>query len=196
MLRAACLALALLAGCAHGPANPYESASTIERSSFKPVRIPLPSGTRFRISQGAFGRYTHHDPGHEYTWDFDVPYGTPVLSVEDGDVLFVWEPPGEGGCDPKFNDSPHDIQIRHDDGTVAQYVHVQSEVKVGDRVVRGQRIAVTAKNGFICTPQLDFGIYQDTAHLPQSSQMRNIPLLFEGLPDGGLAREGYEGTVR
>lgn len=188
--------LSLIASCAHVPPNPYEAATPEEQAHFKTVMLPLPAGTRFKISQGAFGWNTHHDAGHEYTWDFDVPYGTSVLSVEDGTVIGVWEPEGTGGgCDPVFNNTPHTLQIRHDDGTVAQYVHIQARVKTGQRVKKGDTVAITVKNGFICTPQLDFGIYQDERHLYGSGQMRNIPLRFNGLPDGGMAREGYKGIV-
>lgn len=194
-LTIALIALTLASGCAHGPSNPYESSTSGEQARFKRVMLPFAPGTRFKISQGAFGWSTHHDPGHEYTWDFDVPYGTPVLSVEDGIVIGNYEPPGGGGCDPVFNDAPHTLHVRHEDGTVAQYVHIQSRVNVGQRVRKGEVIAVTAKNGFICTPQLDFGVYQDEQHLYGSRRMRNIPLLFNGLPDGGVAREGHSGQV-
>jgi hypothetical protein len=50
------------------------------------VKLPLAPGTRFVISQGAFGRDTHNQKGIEYRWDFDVPYATPVLAVEGGTV--------------------------------------------------------------------------------------------------------------
>lgn len=184
-----------LGACAHTPTNSYETSTPEERSHFKKVTLPLPEGTHFKISQGAFGCCTHNDPGHEYTWDFDVPYGTHVLSVEDGTVIQVWEPNQGGGCDRKYNESPHNIKIEHSDGTVAQYTHIHSVVKAGDTVKRGQTIAVTAGNGFICTPQLDFTIFKDRNHLFGSGQQRNIPLLFEGLPDSGMAHEGYEGVV-
>ncbi|MFL5814657.1 MAG: M23 family metallopeptidase [Bdellovibrionia bacterium] len=157
--------------------------------------MPLAEGTRFEISQGAFGRSTHNDPGHEYTWDFDVPYGTKVLAVEAGKVIQIWEPNSGGGCDPKFNNSAHNIQIEHADGTVAQYTHIQSLVHVGDSVKAGQPIAVTARNGFICTPQLDLTVFQDREHTFLKGNPRNIPVLFYGLPDGGMAHEGYKGKV-
>lgn len=184
--------LLILFSCAHVRSTPYEASTAEQRATFKKVALPLPSGTHFKISQGAFGLNTHHDLGHEYTWDFDVPFGTPVLAVEDGTVLQVWEPDLGGGCDAKYNSSPHNLKIKHADGTVAQYVHINSLVKVGDIVKQGQQIAVTTKNGFICTPQLDFGIYLDEQHLYGSGQMKSIPLLFEGLPDGGMAHEGLE----
>jgi murein DD-endopeptidase MepM/ murein hydrolase activator NlpD len=176
-----------VSSCAHTRHNPYEVATPVERADFKKIVLPLKKGTPFKISQGAFGSSTHNDPGHEYTWDFDVPYGTPVLSVEDGIVIQVWEPNLGGGCDRKYNESAHNVKVKHHDGTVAQYVHVHSLVKKGERVKQGQQIAVTAKNGFICTPQLDFGVYQDENHLYGSGRMKSIPLLFEGLPDGGIA---------
>jgi murein DD-endopeptidase MepM/ murein hydrolase activator NlpD len=186
----------VVSGCAHlRNETPYETSTELERSHFKKVVLPLSAGTHFKISQGAFGKSTHNNPGHEYTWDFDVPYGTPVLSVEDGTVYQVWEPNTGGGCEPKYNDSAHNIKIRHPDGTVAQYVHVSARVKVGQTVTKEQQIGVTAKNGFICTPQLDFGIYSDDKHLYGSGQMRSIPLLFTGLPDRGMAHAGYEGIV-
>ena len=183
----------LISACSSAPTqNAYESATPLQKAQFKKVMLPLSPETHFKISQGAFGKYTHHNEGHEYTWDFDVPLGTPVLSIDEGVVIQVWEPEsGGGGCDPKYSDDAHTIKIRHTDGTVAQYVHVQSQVKRGDYVQKRQVVAVTALNGFICTPQLDFGVYQDDRHHSGSRQMRSIPLVFEGLPDGGMAHEGY-----
>jgi murein DD-endopeptidase MepM/ murein hydrolase activator NlpD len=188
-------ALLATAACARVRSSPYESSTIDERAHFKRVVMPLPSGARFKISQGAFGCCTHNDPGHEYTWDFDVPYGTPVLAVEGGVVIQVWQPSRGGGCDPRFNEDAHNVKVRHADGTVAQYVHIQTDLKPDDRVSKGQQIAVTAMNGNICTPQLDFGIFIDAEHLFGSGRQRNIPLLFDGLPDGGMAHEGFEGVV-
>jgi hypothetical protein len=51
-------------------------------------------------------------------------------------------------------------------------------------------------NGFICTPQLDFGVYLDDQHIFGSAgPVRTIPLLFDGLPDGGMAHEGFVGVA-
>jgi len=121
------MSLLLLAACtraAHG--NAYEKATSSDVASFKQVRIPLPSGVSFIISQGAFGKNSHDEKGNEYQWDFDVPYGTEVVAAASGRVLAVWEPHEGGGCDPKFSGAAHNIKVVHDDGTVAQYVHVES----------------------------------------------------------------------
>lgn len=160
--------------------NPYEDASEIEAQTFKKSSIPLPPKTRFKISQGAFGSSTHNIKGYEYAWDFDVPFGTEVIATEDGRVIQVYEPVGKGACDPKKNDVAHNIKILLRDGTVAQYVHIQSKVKIGDEVKKGQTIAVTSNNGYLCTPQLHFNFFRDQKHLPENGNAQTIPVYFEG----------------
>jgi murein DD-endopeptidase MepM/ murein hydrolase activator NlpD len=185
--------LPVLLACAHpappapppagaAPPNPYESASPDTAASWKRVRLPLPSRTRFVVSQGAFGRASHRQRGIEHRWDFDVPYGTPVVSMERGQVIAVrqWHQPG--GCDPRFAETPNSILIQHADGTVAQYVHVESRVRVGQKVGEGEVVAVTGKNGFICAPQLDFLVYRSDKTLYDSPVRESIPLRFGGVP--------------
>jgi murein DD-endopeptidase MepM/ murein hydrolase activator NlpD len=201
----ACLVMicATLSGCklAHvrgGVANESSSGSSAtnaDRSEIKKIPLPLPSGTPFKISQIAQGKASHATPGLEYAWDFDVAVGTPVVAVEDGQVIQVWEPEGGGACDPKLSDKAHNIKILAKDGSVAQYVHVQARVQIGDIVRKGQTIATTAMNGFICTPQLHFNVFRDRDHTPEKGQPQTIQLLFHGLPDSGLPREGYVGSV-
>jgi murein DD-endopeptidase MepM/ murein hydrolase activator NlpD len=184
--------------------SPSDASANIAGSSatngdqsgiIKKIPLPLPSGTPFKISQVARGKASHNNPGLEYAWDFDVAVGTPVVAVEDGQVIQVWEPKGGGACDPKLSDKAHNIKILAKDGSVAQYVHVQARVQIGDIVRKGQTIATTALNGFICTPQLHFNVFRDRDHTPEKGQPQTIQLLFHGLPDSGLPREGYVGSV-
>ncbi len=185
MNRLLALTAMLLSACSHAP-NPYETG---DRSSDRRVAIPLPEGSGFRISQGAFGSTTHRS---EYAWDFDVPYGTLVTAADSGRVIDVWEPKGGGGCDPKFLDTATNVKIRHADGTVAQYVHVQASVRVGEDVERGEPIGTTNSSGFHCSPQLHFSVYRDEASLPSSSKPVTLPLSFDGIAPDGVAREGLE----
>jgi murein DD-endopeptidase MepM/ murein hydrolase activator NlpD len=188
------VALLISAGCRPKRQNPYESASPEVMAQWKRVRVPLPSGTRFTISQGAFGKGTHDQKGIEYRWDFDVPYGTNVVSIENGTVIEVNEPHRGGGCDSKFNEFPSSILVKDDDGAVAQYVHIESRVVPRQLVKQGEVIAVTAKNGFICTPQLDFLVFRSDRTLYGSPQRESLPLRFEGLPRE-LAAEGTTAVV-
>jgi murein DD-endopeptidase MepM/ murein hydrolase activator NlpD len=191
--RLALLALAL--GCGGGArSNAYESATAEERARFEQLPIPLPSGTSTSVAQGAFGASSHRDLGHEYSWDFEVPFGTPILAAEAGVVIDVWTPPGGGGCDASFAHAAHNVKVRHADGTVAQYVHVTSAVENGATVTVGETIAHTAQNGWICYPHLHFGVYASDDELPSSARPRTIPILFAGPPDG-LAREGERYVV-
>jgi murein DD-endopeptidase MepM/ murein hydrolase activator NlpD len=186
------VALLVIAGCR--PKNPYESAPPGAVAGWKRVKVPLASGTRFVVSQGAFGRDSHNQKGIEYRWDFDVPYGTPVLAVDDGTVLGVYEPHQGGGCDPKFSEVPSSVRVEHADGTVAQYVHIDSRVSVGQIVKTGDVVAVTANNGFHCTPQLDFLVFRSRQTLYESPRRESIPLRFQGLPRD-LATQGLATTA-
>lgn len=190
---AAAALLGLATACVSA-SNPYVDASAAETARFKLVAVPLPSGTSFLLSQGPFGANTHHDPGESYKWDLDVPFGTPVVAVQAGTVLSVWEASTGGGCDPRFNESPHNVKVLHADGTVAQYAHVASRVRPGDVVARGQVIAVTALNGFLCEPQLCFSVYASREEMHGTSAPRNLPLRFAGI-DGELLREGTRYTA-
>jgi murein DD-endopeptidase MepM/ murein hydrolase activator NlpD len=181
-------------GCATAPRSPAPEVPVRQEPPTPPakeVRLPFRAGTRFRVSQGPFGKASHSEKGNEYQWDFDVPYGTRVISVEAGQVIEVWAPRRGGGCDPRHSANAHNIKIRHSDGSVAQYVHVAARVKAGENVREGEWIAVTAKNGWICQPQLHFGIYRDEKKLYSSPERESIPLRFRALPDGA-APEGLE----
>jgi murein DD-endopeptidase MepM/ murein hydrolase activator NlpD len=188
------LALVFLWSLAACRSNAYESAKPDVVAGWKRVGLPLPSGTRFLLSQGAFGKDTHNQKGMEYRWDFDVPYGTPVVAVEGGTVYAVTEPHQGGGCDAKYVDAPNSMLVKHADGTLAQYTHIDSRVAVGASVRRGDVIAVTAMNGFICTPQLDFLVFRSDKTLYDSPARESIPLRFEGLPRE-LAIAGTRGVV-
>lgn len=180
----------VLVGACLQRGNPYESATPAEVARFKKLPLPLPPGTRTRVRQGAFGRSSHHEAGNEYSWDFEVPLGTPVLAVGDGEIVDVYTPAGgAGGCDPRLAASAHNVKLKLGDGAIAQYVHVESLVRRGDRVTRGQVIARTANNGWLCYPHLHFGVYASQRNLYASPDRRTLPIAFEGVP-GGIVREG------
>jgi murein DD-endopeptidase MepM/ murein hydrolase activator NlpD len=187
------VALAAL-GCHPARANPYESAPPAVVAGWKRVKLPFRSGTHLLVSQGAFGRDSHHQSGIEYRWDFDVPYGTPVVAVDGGTVTAVVEPHQGGGCDAKYSEVPNSLRVEHADGTVAQYTHVDSRVAVGQRVAEGDVLGVTGMSGFVCTPQLDFLVYRSEDTLYASPRRESIPLRFEGLPRE-LAIEGVSAVV-
>lgn len=174
--------------------NPYESASEQERAQFKKTGLPLQPRMNFFIVQGTFGIYTHHGQGNEYAWDFNVPYGTPIVAIENGLVIGAWQPQKGGGCGKEHLNSGHNLKVRHKDGTVAQYVHLDIAVTVGQKVKRGQLLGNTSENGWICIPHLHLEVYQSDEQMYFSPDRKNIPLYFEGI-SGGLLKEGKAYSV-
>ncbi len=77
-----------------------------------------------------------------------LPEGTPVKATESGTVAYAGdEVKGYGNL----------VLIRHDNGFVSAYAHNGDlNVKRGERVKRGQTIAVSGKSGNVTSPQLHF----------------------------------------
>ena len=78
--------------------------------------------------------------------------GTPILAVLDGTVIDSGPAQGYGQW----------IRIRHDDGAVSVYGHMESlYVAAGQRVTAGQAIAAMGNQGFSTGPHLHFEIHPD-----------------------------------
>ena len=93
-------------------------------------------GMRFQQPYPAFVGGGFHDG-----LDIDVPLGTQVRSIADGfvSIATTWDIRGN---------STNVVMIRHDDGTLSKYIHIDNvTVKRGDKVSKGQQFALTALNG-------------------------------------------------
>ena len=93
-------------------------------------------GNRFQQPYSAFVGGGLHDG-----LDILVPLGTPVRSIADGVVSIStkWDLRGN---------STNVVMIRHDDGTLSKYIHIDKvTVKRGDKVSKGQKFAEIALNG-------------------------------------------------
>ena len=87
--------------------------------------------------------------------DISVPQGTPIMAAENGVVIYA----GDG-----LKEFGNTVLVRHDDGLVTVYGHA-SELKVtrGEKVTRGQQIAVSGMSGNADTPKLRFEVRKDSA---------------------------------
>jgi murein DD-endopeptidase MepM/ murein hydrolase activator NlpD len=85
--------------------------------------------------------------------DFHAPSGTPVLAANDGEVVIAQPMFYEGNL----------VVINHGLQFVTQYMHLSKiEVKVGERVVKGQRIGLSGATGRVTGPHLHLGVrWQD-----------------------------------
>lgn len=76
--------------------------------------------------------------------------GTPILAVLDGTVIDSGPASGFGNW----------IRVKHDDGTITVYGHMATlDVKVGDKVTAGQKIAGMGSEGFSTGSHLHFEVH-------------------------------------
>ena len=93
--------------------------------------------------------------------DYGVPQGTPVMAVNRGTVLLAQLLFLEGNC----------VVLDHGQGLLTIYMHLSKlEVKPGERVERGQQIALSGGTGRATGPHLHLaarwqGVYVDPATL-------------------------------
>ncbi|CEE94638.1 putative peptidase protein YebA [Xenorhabdus nematophila str. Anatoliense] len=143
----------------------YDSkASGLERGFLR-----FPTTKQFRVSSNfnphrlnpVTGRITAHKGV-----DFAMPVGTPVLAVGDGEVIVS-----------KFDGAAGNfIAIRHGRQYTTRYMHLRKLlVKPGQKVKRGERIALSGNTGRSTGPHLHFEFWDNkqpvnplTAKLPRS----------------------------
>ncbi|PHM73405.1 murein DD-endopeptidase MepM [Xenorhabdus kozodoii] len=143
----------------------YDSnASGLERGFLR-----FPTTKQFRVSSSfnphrlnpVTGRITSHKGV-----DFAMPVGTPVMAVGDGEVVVA-----------KFDGAAGNfIAIRHGRQYTTRYMHLRKIlVKPGQKVKRGERIALSGSTGRSTGPHLHFEFWDNqrpvnplTAKLPRS----------------------------
>ncbi|MFF3144252.1 M23 family metallopeptidase, partial [Streptomyces sp. NPDC057927] len=86
--------------------------------------------------------------------DFAVPVGTPVKAAHSGTVVKAG--PNGGGDGPAYGNA---IVIKHANGTYSQYAHLSKvNVKIGEKVTTGEKIALSGSTGNSTGPHLHFEI--------------------------------------
>jgi murein DD-endopeptidase MepM/ murein hydrolase activator NlpD len=81
--------------------------------------------------------------------DFHAPSGTPVVAANDGEVIIAQGMFYEGNL----------VVINHGLQFCTQYMHLSKiDVKVGERVKKGQRIGLSGATGRVTGPHLHLGV--------------------------------------
>lgn len=122
--------------------------------------IPYPKGQNYTVLQGFHGKFSHIG-SNEYAVDFQCPVATPVLAAREGTVVAANASAQGSGTTTEYLDYKrvNFVYVRHDDGTLGEYMHLSPsgvEVKPGQRVVRGQELALSGNTGYSSTPHLHF----------------------------------------
>ena len=131
----------------------YPGFDTMERvAPFVTGHVSTYPGAQFGASRGG-GTRTHL--GQDI--DKQDP-GDPVLSIMKGTVTEV----GTGFRFQNGQGTSQTIGIQHPDGTMSRYVHVLSDVSVGDEVLTGQKIGTVSPADVASSkdfPHLHFELY-------------------------------------
>jgi hypothetical protein len=152
------------------PSSPYRRALTFYARFGDPrarpdgyvYGLPYPHGLTFAVLQGFHGEFSHQG-SNEYAVDFNCPVATPVLAARGGMVVAANASAQGSGTAPEFLDDKRAnfVIVQHDDGTLGEYMHLSPsgvEVKPGQRVKRGQELALSGNTGFSSTPHLHFQV--------------------------------------
>jgi murein DD-endopeptidase MepM/ murein hydrolase activator NlpD len=115
-------------------------------------RMSYPVGANAPIG----GQYGEDRGDHAHAGvDFSMPVGTPIKSADGGTVVDACI-----GCDP--NGYGALIIVRHTNGLETWYAHVNTiNVKIGDKVSKGQVIGTVGNRGRSSGPHLHFEVRQN-----------------------------------
>ena len=129
--------------------------------------------------------------GSQKLEDFPA-YGARVLSVADGEVVKVVEglpdvPPGVVDPDNTLKEAGgNHVIVDIGDGRYALYAHLKPdsiEVAEGDRVTRGQQLALLGNSGNTTAPHLHFHVMDAPLALGADT---NLPYVFDGFDYQGF----------
>lgn len=122
--------------------------------------LPYQHGEKHKVTQGYNGDYSHQG---KLALDFAMNRGTPITAARSGLVVQMKENSSQGGPSRRYLRDANYIIIYHDDGTFAEYAHLQyngAVVEIGERVKAGEVIAYSGNTGWSRGPHLHFQVFK------------------------------------
>jgi len=147
-------------------------------------QLPYAGGTTYRVTQAANGSFSHKG-SNKYAIDWKMPEGTPVHAARGGLVVKTRDDSSKGGASMDYDKYNNYVLIRHDDGTLGHYCHLQKNgvlVQPGQLVQAGDLIAYSGNTGFSSGPHLHFCVFRTL----NGKERESVPIRFQ-TPDGGVA---------
>jgi murein DD-endopeptidase MepM/ murein hydrolase activator NlpD len=120
--------------------------------------LPYEKGSKYLFIQGANSSFSHKG---ELSFDFKMKKGSAICASREGTVIATKSDSDKGGLKNEFLSDGNHIVIKHQDGSVAQYWHLEQNgvlVKVGELVKKGQVIGLSGNTGYTAFPHLHFQI--------------------------------------
>ena len=136
--------------------------------------LPYPKGVAHFVIQGYKSSFSHKG---RLNIDFMMKKGSDVTAARDGIVARVEERYTKGGVNKKYFRFANQVIVRHSDGSLAMYAHLQHNgalVAVGDTVRKGQLIAKSGSTGYSALPHLHFAVW-----VPSKGGRAEIPTRFQ-----------------
>ena len=124
--------------------------------------LPFRSGSEFLVGQGYNGKFSHRN---EYAIDFNMPIGTEILASREGVVVKTVDHNTKNCVQEACKLLGNYVRIYHNDGTIADYYHLNYKgvkVEVGDKVQKGDVIAYSGNTGYSNGPHLHFVVFIPT----------------------------------
>ena len=137
--------------------------------------LPYAKGNSFSVNQGYYGTFSHQQ---KFALDFTMPEGTPLHAIRGGMVIKLKKDSNTGCPSKKCEKDVNFIWIEHEDGTIAEYAHLQlngTHLKLGDVVEKGDEIGLSGNTGFSQAPHLHLEVFVQNFN----GKRKTIPTKFE-----------------
>ena len=165
--------------------NYYKLGSNCARHDDSYVyQLPYAPGDKYKVTQAYNGKFSHRG-SNQYAIDWQMAEGTLVYAARGGVVVKVKDCSDKGGASIDFDRYNNYVLIRHDDGTLGHYCHLQKNgvlVKVGQSVAAGDAIAHSGNTGFSSGPHLHFCVFRTK----NGRERASIPVKFKTTNDNGI----------
>jgi murein DD-endopeptidase MepM/ murein hydrolase activator NlpD len=119
----------------------------------EPIELDLPfkKNTSYTVMQGNNTSFTHNGDYSKHAIDFNLKTNDTICSATDGFVVGMVNQYKYGGSGPKWHPFANTITIYDPiSGLFTQYAHLVQKgnlVKMGDKVIRGQKIGLAGNTG-------------------------------------------------
>ena len=120
--------------------------------------LPFKQGKKVFLIQAYDSKMSHRG---EIALDFKVKKGTEIFAAREGVVVSLKKDSDRGGLKPENLSDGNYISIKHSDGSIAHYWHLQKDgvlVNIGDTIKKGQVIGFSGNTGYSAFPHLHFEV--------------------------------------